>query len=202
MCLTRQQKRDREVMTFQGLKTCSDCGGVLTFAHFSVSATSWDGFSGICRRCRSARWAAYNTTVTQPCAITGCSNTARSSAAGALCPAHHTRVVAHGDIGPVEMLMGTDDSVGYAGAHQRVRRLIGPASDHLCVCGCGEQAAEYAYQGGCPRERWELVTKNDGREKPTLLAYSPDPARYAPMAASCHRRFDAKSTTTTTTEGK
>lgn len=67
----------------------------------------------------------------------------------------------------------------YEAAHQRVRSLRGRASEY--VCDCGEQAAQWAYDHSDPNE---LVSVTRG------CVYSTDPARYTPMCALCHKRYD------------
>jgi hypothetical protein len=56
--------------------------------------------------------------------------------------------------------------LGYKGVHHRLRRLRGPARDHLCAC--GEQAAEWAF------------------DEPT--GFSNDLSRYRPECQSCHKK--------------
>jgi hypothetical protein len=74
------------------------------------------------------------------------------------------------------------DRLGYEAAHARVKRLHGPARSHPCV-DCGEQARDWSYRGGCPRE---LTCPDTG------CRYSPDPERYEPRCVPCHRRYDAQ----------
>jgi hypothetical protein len=64
----------------------------------------------------------------------------------------------------------TQDAVGYGGAHHRVRRARGPASEYLCA-DCGEQAAH-----------WSQVHGMTGLE----------PEHYAPRCVSCHGRYDSE----------
>ena len=71
------------------------------------------------------------------------------------------------------------DQVGYFGAHFRVRRTKGAASDHTCAC--GSQAAHWAYDNNDPNES----RHTDGRR------YSPDPAHYLPLCVPCHSKHDA-----------
>lgn len=70
--------------------------------------------------------------------------------------------------------------VDYSAAHERVRRLYGPASDHYCI-GCGAPAQHWSYDHADPDE---LIS-------PTLgIAYSLDTDRYQPRCVSCHKTFD------------
>lgn len=75
------------------------------------------------------------------------------------------------------------DEVEYAGAHSRVRRLRGRASEHACI-DCGDQARDWSYVGGCPRERISKSFSNRGHP------YSPDPDKYVPRCKLCHNRLD------------
>jgi len=46
------------------------------------------------------------------------------------------------------------DTVDYEGAHTRIRRIRGKASDHPCAeWGCTRQAQNWSYDGNCPEER-------------------------------------------------
>ncbi len=62
------------------------------------------------------------------------------------------------------------DSVGIKGAHDRVRRARGPASDHTCI-DCPAQAAEWSYD------------EAPGEHSPRIEDYSP-------RCYSCHKRLD------------
>lgn len=70
----------------------------------------------------------------------------------------------------------------YSTAHDRVRRIVGPASDHDCV-DCGKQAHEWSYDGRDPDERVEI---HNGRPTP----FTWNPAHLEPRCRSCHRRLD------------
>jgi hypothetical protein len=72
--------------------------------------------------------------------------------------------------------------VGYVGAHRRLTRERGPASEQTCRC--GEQAADWAYNHTDPNERTELTGHNAG------YVFSLDPARYVPLCKLCHKTFD------------
>ena len=69
----------------------------------------------------------------------------------------------------------------YFKAHARVREERGSASLFRCVDGCGRMAAEWSYLGGAPDEQ-----RIDGG-----LAFSDDPAWYAPRCHEDHKRYDA-----------
>lgn len=76
--------------------------------------------------------------------------------------------------------------VSYDAAHARVRKLRGSASRWRCIR-CGEQAQEWAYRGGSPRERRGTVV--DSR-RARRMAWSPDPSDYDPLCRPCHGRTE------------
>jgi len=81
------------------------------------------------------------------------------------------------------------DDIAYTTAHDRVRRARGRPCDHLCADGCGKEAAEWSYNGGCPRElsTISLDGRNGaGRE----VAYSPDVEMYSARCRGCHVKYD------------
>jgi hypothetical protein len=71
-------------------------------------------------------------------------------------------------------------ATSYTSAHDRIRRLKGPASEQLCVCGERAQGWAYTHDDPCP---WEQVS-------PEGLRFSHDPDRYVAMCALCHNRYD------------
>lgn len=76
--------------------------------------------------------------------------------------------------------------VDYAGAHNRVNALRGPAKTHPCV-DCGDPAKDWSYDREDPDER--IAVNNHGRG----LAYSLNPDHYQPRCKRCHAAFDAPS---------
>ncbi|MEV5425640.1 hypothetical protein OIE99_29480 [Streptomyces cellulosae] len=60
-------------------------------------------------------------------------------------------------------------------------REHGKAAEWKCACGCGRQATDWAYLGTDPAAKVD--------ETGRLYSVSPD--HYAPLAKTCHRRFDA-----------
>lgn len=75
----------------------------------------------------------------------------------------------------------------YGGAHSRISRERGLASEHPCV-DCGGSAEQWAYDH---TDQDELTwTMTGGRMKGKTVAYSADPAHYSPRCHSCHVRFD------------
>ncbi len=121
------------------------------------------------------------------CVIEGCES--KREARG-WCELHYKRWKAHGDPNTIlstrrHFLPTGDqhpnwrgDAVGYVAAHQRVRAKHGAASTR--VCGCGEPAAEWAYDHGDPNEQ------RDDRG----CRYSTNPGHYHPMCIPCHRQLD------------
>ena len=70
----------------------------------------------------------------------------------------------------------------YDAAHDRLRRVNGPARTHLCAH-CGEPAVDWAYDHADPDEKVD----GNGRRPRT---FSVDPAHYRALCKKCHRRFD------------
>ena len=78
---------------------------------------------------------------------------------------------------------------GYSNAHKRPRAIHGSASNYPCIGGCGRQARDWAYQGGCPNEQSGEVY--DGRTGSTrIVHWTRDHTYYAPMCRSCHIKLD------------
>jgi hypothetical protein len=69
--------------------------------------------------------------------------------------------------------------VGYSGAHRRVMRERGAASECACIQ-CGQDAQDWAYDHTDQNE----IRDGNGR------IYSGDPNRYVPMCHGCHSIFD------------
>jgi len=75
------------------------------------------------------------------------------------------------------------EMLSYNGAHQRVRRVKGRASQHACVDGRGRMARHWSYNHQDPKQLWAIVT---GFEVP----YSTNPDFYEPRCYQCHHSFD------------
>ncbi len=78
------------------------------------------------------------------------------------------------------------ESVGYHGAHKRIRRIKGSASRQQCVH-CGGAAREWAYDHSDLREISESLMR---RGAFTSLVYSMSPDHYIPLCRPCHLVFD------------
>jgi hypothetical protein len=114
------------------------------------------------------------------CAVVACDRRVR---ARGLCASHYTRWRITGDAGDKPSIPQAQKGNTYTVTHDRLYRVKGKASAHLCL-ECGATAADWAYDHQCPDER----IGDDGHGK--LLAYSLDPAHYVALCRSCHSRFD------------
>ncbi|MET9748954.1 hypothetical protein ABZZ92_25045 [Streptomyces ardesiacus] len=103
-----------------------------------------------------------------------------------LCLAHGQRVRVHGHPQADKPLRShasrnwKGEDVSYIGAHNRVTREHGKAAEWKCACGCGRQANDWAYLG----------TDAAAKVDETGRLYSVSPDHFAPLAKTCHRRFD------------
>lgn len=79
---------------------------------------------------------------------------------------------------------GNDISIGTA--HSRLRRIWGSAGNYPCIS-CGGTAAQWAYDGTDPDQRYRLVGK-----RKYYAYYSVYPEFYMPMCSLCHRRRDGE----------
>jgi hypothetical protein len=125
------------------------------------------------------------------CTIDGCNK--RDDGPHGLCDMHVTRVRRHGNpltVNKPTVHCGAEhhswqgDSIGYNGAHNRVRLRRGSASNHNCV-ECGTQAEHWAYDHNDPNELKGTIVNS-----PSLMPYSADPNHYQPMCVKCHKRMD------------
>ena len=75
------------------------------------------------------------------------------------------------------------DDIGYATAHDRVRRDRGRIASHSCV-DCGGRAQHWSYDHEDPDQMFAMnISANP-------VAYSNKPEHYEPRCVSCHKRFD------------
>lgn len=117
------------------------------------------------------------------CSVDNCEN---SSYCRTMCTKHYERWRKHGDPLVVHPPAGPPRlaSPSYDGAHARVRRSRGKASDHKCV-DCGRAACDWSYDHSDPNELYGAVgSKYDG------IAYSLNPDHYQPRCKACHLAFD------------
>lgn len=99
-----------------------------------------------------------------------------------LCPSHATQKSRHGEMWPLFSYRQRKETVGYSGAHRRVEKAKGKATDHDCV-DCSGQAKQWSYDHGDPDELHEVYREYE-------LPYSLDPDRYDPRCFECHKNFD------------
>jgi hypothetical protein len=115
------------------------------------------------------------------CCVESCERTPQK---GSVCQMHVMRMRRHGNYTTVKPPLGRrlvgDAKPAYVTIHARLRRSKGKATNYGCTA-CGRQAETWAYQGGCPDEV---------RDPRTGSPYTADLSRYAPMCASCHKKFD------------
>lgn len=72
------------------------------------------------------------------------------------------------------------ETVGYKGAHIRLRKVRGAAADYPCD-DCGGPADQWSYRGACPQEQ---------AADPGGWPYCLHLRHYAPRCTSCHRIYD------------
>lgn len=116
------------------------------------------------------------------CVEPSCERKARSKG---MCTAHYVQVWSGKELTPLRPKAsdGSDD-ITYIAAHKRVERAKGKATEHDCL-GCGEQAEQWAYRHGSPKERTESTPGYK-----IMKRYSPDVNDYMPLCVSCHIKYD------------
>ena len=120
------------------------------------------------------------------CAVDGCNSQSRKRN---WCNKHYIRWQTHGDpeylLPPLTGFANPSwkaDEIGYTGAHRRVSRLRGKATQYQCI-DCGDQACDWSYDNSDPNE---LIGTGPWKG----IAYSTDPSRYAPRCRPCHSKYD------------
>lgn len=120
------------------------------------------------------------------CTIENCNEPSHGKG---LCAKHWARKSRWGSpevVNPTS-LPGKDNSnwrgndISYSGAHRRVYRDRGSATNHFCSC--GEVAQHWAYDHECPEELSEMTPGG-------IRHYSGNTERYIPMCVPCHKAFD------------
>ena len=115
------------------------------------------------------------------CTAEGCSDFTKSRG---YCNKHYLRFLRHGSTerrGPsnAKPRPRSSEPIGYIGAHDRIKRTLGPARLHSCTL-CGVPAQDWAYDHTDPKP----VDAGKGR------VFSEDMARYMPLCRPCHKNFD------------
>lgn len=110
------------------------------------------------------------------------------------CNKHYQRWLKHGDPS-VTLSVGeanhnwSGENVTYYGAHQRIKKALGPPGAYQCIAdGCMSPAKEWAYNGLDPDQKYEVMRPQRG---PLKAFYSVNPEYYEPMCVACHRRKDS-----------
>lgn len=120
------------------------------------------------------------------CANIHCDNPARYKYSGLCCTCTHR--VKKGIPLDRPKLGHRDFPVSFAGAHRRLHKEWGSASQYPCVKDCGRMALHWAYDGTDPT--YLLGRTVDGKRM--YCRYSRFPEFYMPMCARCHRAFDGE----------
>lgn len=122
------------------------------------------------------------------CTIEDCDKPYRSKG---LCSMHVARLDRYGSPFIVNAPQSGDanaqwrgDDLTYGGAHRRVYRARGRASEHECRC--GDPAAQWAYDHADPDEKRGPNAGNPDN----VCAFSPNPSHYMPMCVPCHKLLD------------
>lgn len=118
----------------------------------------------------------------EKCAAAGCDKKPTSLG---YCATHNAQYRKHGTVKPIRTVW---DEVTYHGAHQRCAALWGAAKHHPCV-ECGKAAADWAYDGTDPTEKY-YDAPDDFDAVRTILPYSRFPEFYMPMCKACHKQRD------------
>lgn len=128
--------------------------------------------------------------VVRVCSIEDCD---RPMEAGGLCGLHYMRKYRHGDpmvrlptVAEQPQPVGADhpswkgENIGYSGAHMRLRRARGLATNLTCI-DCLGPAEHWSFNHSTPLDR--TLTAKEG-------PYSANVDDWDPRCVSCHKRYD------------
>lgn len=116
------------------------------------------------------------------CKIEGCDSPTKGHG---YCAKHYQRFKKYGDpLDAGRVGKRPQPVVDYLGAHKRVYRAKGKASDQPCHH-CGDRATQWAYDHLDPAEL--IGVTRDA----FAVRYSLDPVYYLPLCGPCHAKFDA-----------
>jgi transposase-like protein len=116
------------------------------------------------------------------CVAVGCDKKPKSLG---YCSTHSVQYRKYGTVKPIRTVW---DEVTYQAAHRRCGALWGAARHHPCVV-CGKPAADWAYDGTDPTERY-YDARDYFNQVRTILPYSRFPEFYMPMCKACHKQRD------------
>jgi hypothetical protein len=102
------------------------------------------------------------------------------------CKGHYMQLRRGAELAPLKAYTPRTGVPNCRAAHYRLVRVLGAASEHQCVDGCGSVARD-----------WSLDSHSDpsnlhGTNHGMARTYSLDPTRYAPRCRKCHVAHDAQ----------
>lgn len=167
-----------------GRKLCTRCREWKAEGDFGRRSRSRDGLSSSCLDCTRSYARKGHARRNGLCPTPDCTSPRRPG--GDLCVVCERRV---GDGTPLNAPRRGDIHylIGISYAHVRVRELWGKANQYSCI-ECGNQAAQWAYDGTDPTQ---LLGPPRGNAHIYVGWYSRYPEFYMPMCVGCHRRRDA-----------
>lgn len=114
------------------------------------------------------------------CSVEGCG---AAYYARDLCLTHYARFKTHGSVGDPRIRSHLPVATP-GGAHTRVHKLWGSASQYLCIS-CSKQAKDWAYDGADPAQGYAQQGTEGG-----WVFFSSWPEFYMPMCRLCHKGRD------------